>query len=105
MTIRTRLSLWYAGIMFVSLLAMGVLSYREFVVEPRNRALRGEEAARDVADDEGDFAETAGTWFGGAAADSAAPWSNASKASRRNGLPITESKPAPSRRCRSGSLL
>lgn len=59
MTIRTRLTLWYAGIMFVSLLAMGALSYHEFVVEPRNRALRGRETAKEVADDEGDFAEIA----------------------------------------------
>ena len=35
MSIRTRLTLWYAGIMFVSLLAMGVLSYHAFAPEPR----------------------------------------------------------------------
>lgn len=35
MSIRTRLTLWYAGIMFVSLLAMGVLSYHVFAPEPR----------------------------------------------------------------------
>jgi len=35
MTIRTRLSLWYATIMFVSLLAMGVLTYRQFASERR----------------------------------------------------------------------
>jgi len=35
MSIRTRLTLWYAGIMFVSLLAMGILSYHEFASEPR----------------------------------------------------------------------
>ena len=34
MSIRTRLTLWYAGIMFVSLLAMGVLSYHAFAPEP-----------------------------------------------------------------------
>lgn len=35
MSIRTRLTLWYAGIMFVSLLAMGILSYHAFAPEPR----------------------------------------------------------------------
>jgi signal transduction histidine kinase len=35
MSIRTRLTLWYAGIMFVSLLAMGVLSYHAFAPKPR----------------------------------------------------------------------
>ena len=35
MNIRTRLTLWYAGIMFVSLLAMGLLSYHAFAPESR----------------------------------------------------------------------
>lgn len=35
MTIRVRLSLWYAGVLCASLLAMGGLTYYEFVVEPR----------------------------------------------------------------------
>ena len=34
MTIRARLTFWYAGIMFASLLAMGALSYRHFVAIP-----------------------------------------------------------------------
>jgi signal transduction histidine kinase len=34
-SIRTRLTLWYAGIMFVSLVAMGILSYHAFAPEPR----------------------------------------------------------------------
>jgi len=34
-TIRVRLSLWYAGVLCASLLAMGGLAYYEFVVEPR----------------------------------------------------------------------
>jgi signal transduction histidine kinase len=34
MTVRARLTLWYAGIIFVSLIAMGVLTYREFAPEP-----------------------------------------------------------------------
>jgi signal transduction histidine kinase len=51
MTIRTRLSLWYAAIMFVSLLAMGVLTYRQFASEPPERATPPEQA------DENDFRE------------------------------------------------
>ncbi|MEI8291005.1 MAG: ATP-binding protein [Verrucomicrobiota bacterium] len=34
MTIRTRLTLWYAAIMFVSLLAMSALTYHEFAPDP-----------------------------------------------------------------------
>ena len=37
MTIRSRLTLWYGGIMFVSLVLMIGLSYHEFVVEPHSR--------------------------------------------------------------------
>jgi heavy metal sensor kinase len=40
MTIRTRLSLWYAAIMFIALMAMGVLLYHQLIIEPRNWALR-----------------------------------------------------------------
>jgi len=35
MTIRTRLTLWYAGVLFVSILLMGAVAYHEFVVEKR----------------------------------------------------------------------
>ena len=52
MRIRTRLTLWYAGIMFVSLLAMGWLNYRQFAPEPHEKATPHEEA------DESDFRET-----------------------------------------------
>ena len=34
MTIRTRLTIWYAAIMFVSLLAMSLLTYHEFAPDP-----------------------------------------------------------------------
>lgn len=46
MRIRTRLTLWYAGIMFVSLLAMGMLSYHAFAPEPRHpdERLKADEA-------------------------------------------------------------
>ncbi len=40
MTIRTRLSLWYAAVMFVSLTVMGVLLYYQLVIEPRQHARR-----------------------------------------------------------------
>ena len=56
MSIRTRLTLWYAGILFVSLLAMGLISYHEFVVEPRNAARQPTEPP-DAASDEQSVAE------------------------------------------------
>src|SRR5882724_609845 len=40
MTIRTRLSLWYASIMFIALMIMGVLLYYQLVIEPRQEAHR-----------------------------------------------------------------
>jgi signal transduction histidine kinase len=60
MTIRTRLTAWYAAIMFVSLLAMGVLTYLQFAPEPH-------EASTFHADaDENDFRESLRTilWCG-----------------------------------------
>jgi len=54
MTIRTRLTLWFTGILFVSLLAMGALSYYELVAEPHSQAARVEAAAKGPdADEEG----------------------------------------------------
>lgn len=38
MTIRTRLTLWFTGILFAALVAMSAFSYFEFVAEPRNQA-------------------------------------------------------------------
>jgi signal transduction histidine kinase len=40
MTIRGRLSLWYAAIMFAALMLMGVLLYHQLVIEPRHWARR-----------------------------------------------------------------
>jgi len=40
MTIRTRLSLWYATVMFIALMVMGVLLYYQLVIEPRQKAHR-----------------------------------------------------------------
>jgi heavy metal sensor kinase len=38
MTIRARLSLWYAAVMFTALMAMGLLLYYELVIDPREEA-------------------------------------------------------------------
>jgi heavy metal sensor kinase len=47
MTIRTRLSLWYATIMFIALMAMGVLLYHQLVIEPRQEARRHHNGQND----------------------------------------------------------
>lgn len=57
MTIRTRLTLWYAGIMCLSMFAMGVLAYYEFIVEPRNRVSTASLSVEEVSEEEGDFSE------------------------------------------------
>jgi signal transduction histidine kinase len=57
MTIRARLTFWYVGLMFASLLAMGVLSYRHFVTIPAHRAKHGRESPEEVADAAMDFRE------------------------------------------------
>ena len=61
MKIRVRLTLWYAGIMFVSLFLMGVLAYRQFAPESHEHKSPEEEAA-----DESDFHESLSTllWCG-----------------------------------------
>jgi signal transduction histidine kinase len=56
MSIRTRLSLWYAGIMFVSLVAMGWLSYRQFTPEPASLAEKIADLKEDAVD-KSDFRE------------------------------------------------
>jgi signal transduction histidine kinase len=57
MTIRARLTFWYAGIMFGSLLAMGALAYYHFVTLPMHRAMRGRQSPDEVADMAMDFRE------------------------------------------------
>jgi signal transduction histidine kinase len=57
MSIRTRLTLWYAGIMFVSLLAMGILSYHAFAPEPHTSKEGPGESTGSDESDEGDFRE------------------------------------------------
>ena len=64
MTIRARLTFWYAAVMLVSLLAMGALMYNQFAPEPhkaQSSPARGEEEK-----DESDFREALRTimWVG-----------------------------------------
>jgi|SRR5690242_7115863 len=61
MTIRTRLTLWYAVVLFASLLAMGTMAYFE-IAESRGEALRKAGVSADLVDldqqqDFGDIAE------------------------------------------------
>ena len=51
MTIRTRLTFWFTGILFASLLAMSLFSYFELVLEPRNKALHPELKAQDEGEE------------------------------------------------------
>ncbi len=51
MNIRLRLSLWYAGIMFVALMAMGVLLFNHLVLEPHREALRNHISLQQASDD------------------------------------------------------
>ena len=53
MTIRTRLTIWYAAIMFVSLLAMSLLTYHEFAPDPHPANVGG----KFDEGDEGDLRE------------------------------------------------
>ncbi len=55
MTIRTRLTLWYAGVMLVSLLAMGALMYHQFAPEPHK--VHSTAAPVEEEADDGDFSE------------------------------------------------
>ena len=57
MSIRTRLALWYAGIMFVSLVAMGILSYHAFAPEPHTSGHGPGERPRPDDLDESDLRE------------------------------------------------
>lgn len=51
MTIRARLTLWYASIMFLSVLVIGTLSYIEFVRDKRQARAAGEEEESDAWED------------------------------------------------------
>ena len=52
MTVRTRLTMWFTGILFICLLAMGVLSYYELVAERRSQDRRGETTANEDAQED-----------------------------------------------------
>lgn len=54
MTIRARLTAWYAGILFISLVAMGLLSYHEFAPERHDHAAPNGEEHQHDGPDEGD---------------------------------------------------
>jgi signal transduction histidine kinase len=75
MTIRARLSLWYAAVMFAALMVMGVLLYYQLVIEPRQEAQRaqknsspttGKEAETELPMDPDVFEDVAGIvlWCG-----------------------------------------
>ena len=53
MTVRTRLAIWFSGILFVALLATGVLSYYELVAEPRAKIQRGAAPANEETEESG----------------------------------------------------
>lgn len=57
MTIRTRLTLWFVSILFVSLLAMGVLSYYELVAEPNSRPTQQPAKPGDDEADQSDLGD------------------------------------------------
>jgi signal transduction histidine kinase len=57
MSIRTRLTLWYAGIMFVSLVAMGILSYHAFGPEPQAAGHSSATPPKSDESDESDLGE------------------------------------------------
>jgi signal transduction histidine kinase len=68
MTIRTRLSLWYAAVMFIALMVMGVLLYDQLVIEPRHAARRHHEQRdqRELAGSDDVFEDVTGIvlWCG-----------------------------------------
>ncbi len=60
MTIRTRLSLWYATVMFIALMVMGVLLYFQLVIEPRQEAHRHHHEQNEEAVDPDVFEDVTG---------------------------------------------
>jgi len=46
MRIRTRLTLWFAGVLVIALLAMSLSVYYELVLEPRQKAREARMAAK-----------------------------------------------------------
>ena len=66
MTIRTRLSLWYATIMFAALMVMGVLLYYQLIIEPRLQARHHHHEQNEDAVDPDVFEDVTGIvlWCG-----------------------------------------
>jgi signal transduction histidine kinase len=60
MTIRTRLTLWYAGVFFASALVIGGVAYNELVVEKRRAPVAEADPPEEMA---GDVLQI-GLWFG-----------------------------------------
>lgn len=67
MTIRTRLTIWFAAVLVVSLFAMGALSYYGLVVEPRNKARLAPTDPEAKQDPPGEELLEALAWSGGPA--------------------------------------
>jgi len=65
-TIRMRLTVWYVGVMFVSLVAMGLLVYHEFVIEPRNDLREARETGKPLETEQEEAYEIVGIvlWCG-----------------------------------------
>ena len=65
MTIRTRLTLWYAGVLCASVLLIGGLSYYQLVIEPRQERKASPTQPAD-SDEESDFSDLLQVllWFG-----------------------------------------
>jgi signal transduction histidine kinase len=66
MTIRARLSCWYAGVLFLALVAMGGLAYNEFVIKARSHPPAVKNSEADEAEEAEDFSEVIGMvlWCG-----------------------------------------
>ncbi len=66
MTIRTRLSLWYATVMFIALMVMGVLLYYQLVIEPRQEARQHQQEQNEETVDPDVFEDVTGImlWCG-----------------------------------------
>ena len=53
MTIRTRLTLWFTGILLAAMLAAGLWTYYDLVVEPREKVRQGKATAKEEMEENG----------------------------------------------------
>jgi signal transduction histidine kinase len=53
MTIRSRLTLWFTGILFAAMLAMALWTYYDLVVEPRQKVRSGQATAKEELEENG----------------------------------------------------